>query len=337
MVIGIITLIVNLIKIIYSFLYTFIIILFDYNKNILELFLENLNVYGSIENIDKYYKFKQYHTNGIGIFNHTSLLDGIILMKELQEPISFVCAKNILISLCKSIVDKWNCLVIDPKQSTTRQITETVLNRNKNEPILFIAPSGGDGMIQKDKENLCNFKTGAFVSLSPVLPVIIKYNPHIYTDESTMIESCINLINSKKKVYKVKILDTIYPRKSDTIESFRDYVYNKMNYELKNTTVDIIEQSDNKKIFIIFSVLLILSYILFSNNLEGYIVILLITILLITICLRNKNYIYDYIYKNLIYFYGIGLTLYSLLTQNYLLFINSILYPVLYNILNKIY
>ena len=52
MIINILTLIVNIIKIIYSLIYTFLLILFDYNKNILGNFLENLNVYGTVENLE---------------------------------------------------------------------------------------------------------------------------------------------------------------------------------------------------------------------------------------------------------------------------------------------
>ena len=91
MIINILTLIVNIIKIIYSLICIFLLILFDYNKNILGNFLENLNVYGTVENLEKYQDFKNKHTNGIGLFNHTSYFDGIILMKELNEPLSFVC------------------------------------------------------------------------------------------------------------------------------------------------------------------------------------------------------------------------------------------------------
>ena len=55
MILGIVILIVNIIKIIYSLLYTRCVLIFDYNQNIFTKLLENLNVYGSIENLDKYY------------------------------------------------------------------------------------------------------------------------------------------------------------------------------------------------------------------------------------------------------------------------------------------
>ena len=335
MILGIVTLIVNIIKIIYSLLYTCCVLIFDYNQNIFTKLLENLNVYGSIENLDKYYEFKRKHNNGIALFNHTSYLDGLILLKECKEPLSFVCAKNLIIDLCKNIVQKWDCIVVEKKNNTTEKITNKVLNREKNDPVLFIAPSGGDGMTQKNKDELIGFRTGAFVSLSPVLPILISYSPHTYIEHNEeMIESIIDLLNIKKLYYKVKILDPIYPRYNDTIETFRDYVYDEMNNEKKKLKVDKIETKDNKQLFTIIITIMIISYILFTSSIKEYILVLLFIILFIVLCLKDRYIIFDYLYKNLIYLYGFGLSFYSLSTKNYLLFINSVIYPLLYNTFN---
>ena len=333
MILGIVTLIVNIIKIIYSLIFTLLLVIFDYNENIFTKILDNFNVYGSIENLEKYYEFKKKHDNGIALFNHTSYLDGVILLKECKEPLSFVCAKNIIIDLLKNMVNRWDCIVIEKKTNSTEKITNKVLNREKNGPVLFIAPSGGDGMTQKNKDELGSFRTGAFVSLSPVLPILISYSPHTYVEaDKQMIESIIDILNTKKLYYKVKVLDPIYPRESDTIETFRDYVYEVMNNEKKNVVVEKLEPQDNKQLFTIIIIIMIISYILFSSPIKEYIVVLLVVILFIVLCLREKYSIYNYLYKNLIYLYGLGLSLYSLSTQNYILFINSIIYPLLYNI-----
>jgi len=332
MILNISTLFVNIIKIIYSIICLVLTILFDYNKTIIESFLENLNINGYCENLDKYYDFKKKHSNGIAIFNHTSHVDGVILLNELKEPISVVCAKNIIIELSKKLVQKWKCLVVEPNKSTTKQITEKVLSRKNSEPLLFIAPSGAEGMEEQDENKIGTFKTGAFVSLSPVLPVIIKYNPYVFTEDVHIIESMINIINKPKISYCVKILDPIYPKENDNIETFKNRVYEIMTIEKNKITVKNIEQKDNKKLYIIIISLLILSYALFSYDFKDYILVLLFLILIIVICLRNTSYIYDYVYKNLIYIYGIVLGLYSICNENYLLFINSIIYPIVYKI-----
>ena len=71
-------------------------------------------------------------------------------MKELKEPISVVCAKNIAIKMMNRLVEKWKCVVIEPNISTTEQITKKVMSRKQSEPLLFIAPSGENGMMEKD-------------------------------------------------------------------------------------------------------------------------------------------------------------------------------------------
>ena len=146
----------------------------------------------------------------------------------------------------------------------------------------------------------------------------------------------INIINKPKISYCVKILDPIYPMENDNIETFKNRVYEIMTTEKNKAIVKNIEEKNNKKLYIIIISLLILSYALFSYDFKDYIFILLFTILIIIICLRNKNYIYDYLYKNLIYIYGTFLSIYSILNQNYLLFINSMIYPLIYRFF-KIY
>ena len=172
--------------------------------------------------------------------------------------------------------------------------------------------------------------------LSPVLPVIIKYDPYVFTEDVHIIESMINIINKPKISYCVKILDPIYPRENDNIETFKNRVYEVMTTEKNKIIVKKIEEKNNKKLYIIIISLLILSYALFTYDFKDYILVLLFIILIIIICLRNKNYIFDYLYKNLIYIYGTILSIYSIINQNYLLFINSMIYPLIYRFL-KIY
>jgi 1-acyl-sn-glycerol-3-phosphate acyltransferase len=336
MIFELLRLIIAIFKIIYTIIITFIVYLYDYNSTIINKFLENLNIYGSIENLDKYYNFKKKHSNGIALFTHTSYLDGIILAKELKEPPSFVCFKAPLTSYMYDIAKKWKCLIIEPKQNNTKIITNNVLERNINEPLLFIAPTGAN-LEQKNKFKLEEFRTGAFVSLSPVLPILISYSPHIYVKESDNMLSCmIDIINIEKLTYKIKIIDPIYPNKNDTIETFKNRVYKIMNLEKNKIIIeDIIPLESNKKIFTIIIILIIFSYFIFSKNINLIIFFSLIILLFITITLRNKNKLFNYLYKNLIYIYSAFFTIYSTFNSNYLLFINSIIYPFIYKYFSK--
>lgn len=337
MILEIIRLIVFIIKVIYIVIITLITYLYDYNNSLIKNLLENLNVYGTIENLEKYYDFKKKHTNGIALFTHTSYLDGLILAKELKEAPSFICLRKPLISYMYDIAKKWNCLIIEPKQNNSKVITSAVLDRNKNERLLLIAPTGSD-MEQTDEFKLNEFKTGAFISLSPVLPILIVYNPHIYIEKkSSQIDGILDIIKNEKLNYKVKILDPIYPNKEDTIESYKSRVYNIMNNERKTIKIDnvkIEETNYSKKIFSIIIILILISILIFVPNYNYILYITLIIITFIIILLRNKNILINYLYKNLIYIYSILLIIYSSINKNYLLFINSLTYPFIYNFLS---
>tara|TARA_Y100000741_G_scaffold363875_1_gene353188 strand:- start:1288 stop:2307 length:1020 start_codon:yes stop_codon:yes gene_type:complete len=339
MIFDILKLIVTILKLIYCTVIAIFTYLYDFDSSLMRKVLENFNIYGSIENLDKYYDFKKKHNNGVALFTHTSYLDGIILAAELQETPSFVCVKEPLISILYDIAKKWKCLIIEPNQNNSKIITETILERNKNDPLLLIAPTGTN-LEQKNEFELNEFKTGPFISLSPVLPILISYNPHIYVeDNSLQIKNLIDIINIEKLNYKVKILDPIYPDKDDNIDSYKNKVYNIMNSEREKIEVDnieIIETQISKKIFIISIILIIISIFIFSDN--KYIILSILFILtFIIIILRNKNSLFNYLYKNLIYIYSGCITIYSSINANYLLFINSLIYPFLYNILSKIY
>lgn len=331
--------IVNILKIIYSIFAVLITLLFDYNEGIIKRFLENLNVYGSCEGLEKYYEFKKNHTNGVALFTHTSYFDGIILLNELKEAISFVVLKDALILNTYKLAKKWNCLIIEEKQKNTETITKKILERKKNDPLLLIAPAGDKGMIQENEYELCEFRTGAFVSKSPVLPILINYSPHIYCTENTdRFKYILSLINREKLYYKVTILDPIFPEENDTIESFKNRVYKKMNEEknkIKINENEIYIKKNNNTIVNLILILLILSYLLFTNIINEKLVVVLVLIIFSILYLKNKHYIYDYIYNNLIYIYGSGLGIYSIFTKNILLFINSIIYPLLYKIINN--
>ena len=142
------------------------------------------------------------------------------------------------------------CLVVEPDKNTTEQITQKVLSRKNSGNLLFIAPSGAEGMIEQDENKIREFKTGAFVSLSPVLPVIIKYDPYVFTEDVHIIESMINIINKPKISYCVKILRSNISMENDNIETFKNRVYEIMTTEKNKVIVKNIEKKKIIKSYI---------------------------------------------------------------------------------------
>ena len=327
--------IINIIKTLYSIIISITFMIFQ-KFNLVRVFLRNFNIHGNIEGINKYYNFKKNNTNGIAVFNHTSLLDGLLLLNEIKEPISFLVDESMLISLFKTVINKWNCVIIDKKINTTQMITQKTLNRKQNEPILFVAPSGTVGMIQKKENRLSEFRTGAFVSLSPILPIIIKYGKH-YKEHIYTTYAILNIItNTKDLNYKIKIMDPIYPRENETVESFKNYVYEKMNTEKNKLKLDKIhKKEDHIFLFILINILLLLSYLLYTNTIHYSHFILITIVCCIILYFKNTHYIYDYLYSNIIYFYAIIIIINSLKNSNIMLVIQSLLCLILYKLCQK--
>ncbi len=327
--------IINIIKTIYGTIIFFTFLILQ-KFNLVEKFLDIFNIYGNIENLEKYYHFKKNNTEGLAVFNHVSILDGLLLLTQFKEPLSFLVSENILVTLCKNFIQNSNGIIINKNENTTKKIIEISSNRKKNDPILFIAPSGVVGMIQKNKYKISKFKTGAFASLKPILPIIIKYNPY-YKEPKEIFTSLIHIItNTNNLNYKIKVLDPIYPEENDTIENFRDKVYEIMNKEKNKLTVDKIEKKDNPiSLFILINILLLLSYLLFTNTIQYSQVILITIICCIILYFKNTHYIYNYLYSNIIYFYTLIILIYSLKNNNYMLFIQSILCIILYKLCQK--
>tara|TARA_B110001452_G_C15187722_1_gene412498 strand:- start:23 stop:1030 length:1008 start_codon:yes stop_codon:yes gene_type:complete len=327
--------IINIIKTLYSII-IFITFLLLQKFNLIEKFLTTFNVYGNIEGLDKYYHFKKNNTKGLAIFNHISILDGLVLLKEFNEPISFLVSDNIFVSLCKKFIEKSNGIIINKNEKTTQKITYISTNRKQNDPILFIGPSGGNGMYQQTKLKLPEFKTGAFVGLTPILPVIIKYNSY-FIEPVDKIETLIYIITNIKDLnYKIKIMDPIYPRENETVESFKNYVYEKMNTEKNKLKVDKIQKKeDHIFLFILINILLLLSYLLYTNTIHYSHFILITIVCCIILYFKNTPYIYDYLYSNIIYFNTIIILIYSLQTSNIMLFIQTLLCIILYKLCQK--
>jgi len=327
--------IINIIKTIYGTIIFFTFLILQ-KFNLVEKFLNNFNIYGNIENLEKYYDFKKNNTQGLAVFNHVSILDGLLLLTQFKEPLSFLVSENLLVSLCRNFIKGSNGIIINKNENTTQKITETISHRKKNDPILFIAPSGTFGMNQKEEYKLSEFKTGAFVSLKPILPVIIKYAPY-YKDLDERNDTIINIItNTNNLNYKIKVLDPIYPEKHDTIESFRDKVYEIMNKEKNKLKVDNIQKkSDHIFLFILTNILLLISYLLFTNTIHYSQFILIIILYCIILYFKNTHYVYEYLYSNIIYFYTLIILIYSLKNNNYMLFIQSILCIILYKLCQK--
>ena len=72
------------------------------------------------------------NTRGLVVFNHVSMLDGLILLNEFKYPITFLVKKKFFTNLFTNFIEKHNGIMIDTnKENTTQKIIELVNNRKK--------------------------------------------------------------------------------------------------------------------------------------------------------------------------------------------------------------
>ena len=90
--------------------------------------------------------------------------------------------------------------------------------------------------------NISEFKSsGAFVNKTKILPIIIKYEDDTLDYNKEFGESLINayfklfLVENYK--IKIKVGDIIEPDKDESIEQYKNKVYNIMNQEYKELKV----------------------------------------------------------------------------------------------------
>jgi len=162
------------------------------------------------------------------IFQHNSYLDPFIV-NELFNNLSFVITNRVATNFYISLIAKNSGYFFVEKGKTSKKIKEIVNYSNK---ILAIAPDAGNN----SRNNLFGeYKTGAFICMKPVTPIIFVYSSP--TEESNALWADEDGIISwfRKKIFckdyasvKVYILDEIKPKKWHDPKSFAKYTENIM-------------------------------------------------------------------------------------------------------------
>lgn len=207
---------------------------------IITMRMHSFNFIYDKEEILKYEKYMKEEDKILLVYNHRNLYDSIILLCLLDN-ITFLLNKTIPsnVPFFKVLYDCMNMIYVDKNKSNTESIINYVNNRKKKDRILAIAPDAGKYPENPDYSDISNFKTGAFVGLFPIIPIVIKYNEKEYLDykidykESILHFMFKGFLNNTYDV-KIKVLDIVYPDKNSTIEEYKNKVYNLMNEEYKN-------------------------------------------------------------------------------------------------------
>ena len=206
------------------------------------MYLFGINVEIDDADLVKYSQYMYSDKKFLAVFNHTSLIDGFLLM-SVFERYSCLILKNKIFKWTgySDLVHKKYRNVWVEKNKTTEAICEHASTRKPGESVLFIAP--GSGNIPKDPDSITEFYgKGAFVGKFSILPIIIKYEDesihHNKDNGESFYHSMLKLfvIHNNYKI-KLKVGDMIEPMEEETVEEYKDRVYNIMNADYKQMTI----------------------------------------------------------------------------------------------------
>jgi hypothetical protein len=202
------------------------------------MFTLSLTIDISNEDYIKYMTYLYSDKKFICVFNHTTMVDGFVLASAFPRS-CFVVLKTILFTILgytDKNNDKCGSLLYVEKGKTSKKIKDSIDNRKSGEPVLFIAP--GSGNIPKIPGNITEFNSkGAFIEKCAIMPIVMKYEDNSLDHNSDNGESILHsslklfLVNNYK--IKIKVCDMIEANDDETIEEYRDRVYNIMNDQYK--------------------------------------------------------------------------------------------------------
>lgn len=210
----------------------------------LMMFFMSLKISISNEDYIKYMKYLYSNEKILCVFNHTTLVDGHLLFSVFPRMgiVLYNQKEFEYIAFDKNAVSKLGSILVDynKRNGITKIINDKVKNRNVGESILFIAPC--KGMSSHNPGNISEFKSsGAFVNKSKILPIIIKYEDDTldYNKElgESVIDAYFKLFLVENYKIKIKVGDIIIPDNNESIEEYKNRVYNIMNREYKELIV----------------------------------------------------------------------------------------------------
>lgn len=208
------------------------------------LYILSIHVKISYEDYIKYMNYLYSDEKFVCVFTHTTLVDGILVLATLPRcgPVMNKQIELKYILYDDSISDKLGGILLDRSKmgGTTQVIKERVNNRKCGESPLCIAPCSGKP--PENPGNISEFKSkGAFVNKTKILPIIIKYQDETlnYNEDygESMIHGYLKIFLVENYKITIKIGDMIDPDEKESIEEYRDRVYDIMNQEYKELKI----------------------------------------------------------------------------------------------------
>lgn len=176
----------------------------------------------------------------LAIYNHRSYYDGIIMGSLFPK-----C--KMLMNNCVSRhvpyfedgLEKIGYIVFEPDKlnnNITQKILDVVSNRKKGDGVLMMAPDGMNKL--STNECIAPYRSGAFVGLFPILPIVIKYKNYRISPEQTHYfngaEAFVHkLLDDKCEVY-IEVMKLVKPKSNVSFEQYKQTVHGLMCQQYMN-------------------------------------------------------------------------------------------------------
>lgn len=190
-----------------------------------------------VQGMENYEAAKNSSEHALLVFNHVLFTD-IMLLVGYIDRLAFVGHKKHLdVVPINFIANYLSCIPVpstDPRQTVTDQIIERVLARKQGEPLLAIAP---DAAIPATVETgpISNFRTGAFIARTKVVPLVIRYFPEmpVWPAGKTMNDMITERLQGGPLTVKMSILPAMHVEQGEDPVAFRERVRAKMTAAFK--------------------------------------------------------------------------------------------------------
>ena len=202
-------------------------------------YLMSYNIEISDEDYNKYMRYLYSDEKFLCVFNHVSTLDGFVLLSTFPKMGFVLNYQKVFdyINYDNKINDKIGGIFVDvnKKTSVARKIGKKVNNRKIGDNILFISPTNE---LPDELYSISFFKkTGAFVNKTKILPILIKYQDNSLINiigVQSIYSNFAKLFLPENYNIKIKVGNMISADDDESIEEYRDRVYEIMNQQYKD-------------------------------------------------------------------------------------------------------
>ena len=169
--------------------------------NLIKKFFKDINLKIQING-----KSKLYNGSKIFIGNHSSYLDGCIGYVVSDYNCKFIASSSVKKMMFGNVIEKSMPVIFVDRgkgMNTVQAMKDYILEKDGNNMFLF-----PEGMITHPK-TIARFRTGAFAVGSVIQPIVIRFDPYVFTNS---VPEFMFYIMSQKNIHvTVDILDPVFP------------------------------------------------------------------------------------------------------------------------------